>query len=116
MSYIELTENIYRGFLDKAVTMAENLSPVELYEAISDKAYETKDILFYGFMVQILFTRPQSQLADLHFNAALLLSVQLCQIPGAYDLAEYHVHKALSLSPDHEEYQKYLAHLKTVPR
>lgn len=89
----------------------------DLYKEIGKKAFIDRDLTYYGFFINLLLDNQTSyMLSEIHYYSALLLSVELCDLLGAYDLAYYHLNKAITLNPENKQYLKYLKHLETIPR
>lgn len=112
----QLVELVYDGNYEAAYSLTKDYTPHDIYMLLSDKAYEENDINFYGFFVHLLMNRPKSDVAEIHHSASVILGFNMCQIQGAYDLAEYHIREALKLNPENEDYKRYLKHLRSVPR
>ena len=79
-----------------------------------NRAYEFADFTL-GYFVNLLSKKEwDSKHEDIHYVCAILLSVQLCSLEGAYNLAIFHINKCIQFS-EKIEYVRYLKHLKSVP-
>lgn len=69
----------------------------ELEEFLLVMAFDTYSIIIYTFVCDLI---SDSESAELHYIASILLSQPLCHIEGAYSASLYHAKKAVDLSPD----------------
>jgi hypothetical protein len=108
----EIKNLICNGNFGEVKKIVDNYSIEELSDVLCRVADDVKSIIVYSFVNFLLIDK---ELPEYHIIAAGLFSIPLFSIPGAYNVALYHVRRALELDSLSVEYREALLFFYDIP-